>query len=261
MFMRLSQYLSESRSVEISYDEALKFFIQNFVDESTILYRGIYRKTDTHGIYIVDPSKHTRVSKDLVNNYYTLLIDNLPSWKEYPKRSKSVICTTCFNTACIFGSPYFVIPEKHAKLGICRDSDFWLSFPKLGGSIKHLNTFLNLLFNLHEEMFEKPENYKEIIYNLNTFDENVKQISEYKLETLKIPFLYEFAKKFIDETLVKGKKAIDVLNNVLNPKDNGFSLKTYDNLRITRVVEIWTDSRSLVVSPNIFEELYGDMVK
>ena len=63
-----------------------------------------------------------RVSQNTNNIYTTLFSDILPSWKDYPPRNKSFICTSDYSTALAFGQPYsyVVLPKNGTNIGICR---------------------------------------------------------------------------------------------------------------------------------------------
>lgn len=60
------------------------------------------------------------------DNYYTEIFDNHPQMKDFPKRSKSIICDTGYNNAFDYGSNvYAVIPENTAKIGYTNKYDMW----------------------------------------------------------------------------------------------------------------------------------------
>lgn len=76
---------------------------------------------------IIDTNGFNRVSAN-TENYYTWWLDNNPTWKGYPKRSKSLICSTDRNYAAYFGYLYLIIPSDKANIGICSKFDLWESF-------------------------------------------------------------------------------------------------------------------------------------
>ena len=150
--MRFTQYLiNEGRSKPISKDDAIdyinrycskfKYGYEN--DTLPVLYRGLSNPTP----YLqIDPRKGSRVASSNNHNYTTLMIDNFKSWKKYPKRSKSVICSTDEWYVPMFGSHTFkVYPSDKCTLGIVGQSDIWSGFQKTLG-IK------NGLPDLHREL-------------------------------------------------------------------------------------------------------------
>ena len=80
-----------------------------------------------------DSSKVTRKSAN-TRNWYTLLFDHvLPAWQNYPKRSKSFICTTNMSTAqnyaALGGNDGFQVhPVGNPIIGVCPRGDIWRSF-------------------------------------------------------------------------------------------------------------------------------------
>lgn len=78
----------------------------------------IYRSLDLNVEYSIVKKISERKSAYSAN-YYTLLMNNLPSWSEYPKRTH--ICSNVknnFNT-----SLYRIIPFNGAKVGVCPMDD------------------------------------------------------------------------------------------------------------------------------------------
>jgi hypothetical protein len=93
-------------------------------------------------LFLVDPRKFERKSAHTLN-YYTIFMDNDPSWSEYPKRSHGII--SAFNDSYMDDEVFRVIPltkydkilEKYnikpfttSKWGICPTRDIWSSIYK-----------------------------------------------------------------------------------------------------------------------------------
>ena len=131
--MRFKGYiLNEGRSKLIYEDDAIyaiKSKCQGIVKamrKRHFLYRGV---SGGSTFSYIEPKKHNRVSAN-TSNIYTLVIDNHPKWKGYPKRSKSIICANTPGGASSYGSVYHVFPVDGANYGICPQSDLWMSFMK-----------------------------------------------------------------------------------------------------------------------------------
>ena len=76
---------------------------------------------------IFSPRKSANTS-----NYYTVLFsDILPSWKKFPRRDESWICTTSFNEAVGYGKVYGVFPLGDPLLGICPKQDMWIKHTRI----------------------------------------------------------------------------------------------------------------------------------
>jgi hypothetical protein len=151
---------------KIEQDPAYRVAAQS----SFALYRGI-EKTDPilHGnsLSAERPSANT-------SNYFTLLCSYLlPSWKGWPQRSKSFICTTNESTASNYGLPYRVYPKGDPLIAFCPANDFWESFETHAekwldfNGVDDLNGKLKSLFNVadraamsgHLHRFDKAWNY------------------------------------------------------------------------------------------------------
>lgn len=97
-------------------------FLENVKTNKVRVYRGTEPQMG-----VVDTNKFQRKSANTLN-YYTLWLDNSPKWKDYPKRSKSLICTNDMGTAGGFGDIHWVIPKDSNAIGVCPSDDFWSSF-------------------------------------------------------------------------------------------------------------------------------------
>lgn len=76
---------------------------------------------------VIDPSKTERSSAH-TTNHYTVILDNTPSMQGFPKRSKSLICTTWESKARDFsgsGDPFIIIPFDNVDIGVVNSGDMW----------------------------------------------------------------------------------------------------------------------------------------
>lgn len=248
--MRLKSYLlTEGRTKRINIDE----FVNNvkkkcyqIVDTyksngwSNMYYRGIESEfNDAFGF--VQPSKHTRESMWANRNTYTVLLDNLPSWKAFPKRSKSIIMTTNRTNAQRRSGnniPYAIFPVNNSKIGICSYEDIWDSFPKLMDrfGLTHMQNFndyfmtdLNMKIGEGQYDIDEWPDLKKLFDTIIP-DPDTKEgfraahtIDKFDLE----PFI--------------GKKIGEAVIPFLDPKKNGFKLFTPRNKVPDKYVETWTD--------------------
>lgn len=132
--MRLSRYLLAEygndydfpRSKNITLDEAAEYVVKNC--SHSLKGTLIRRTTDSSWrdeARFTDPAKgQARISRN-TSNYYTLIIDNSPKWKRFPKRGKSIIATTG-------SAAYNVFAENKSKYGVCYSHDMWDSFRQSG---------------------------------------------------------------------------------------------------------------------------------
>ncbi|AUZ94865.1 hypothetical protein FDI40_gp053 [Agrobacterium phage Atu_ph07] len=104
------------------YHDVIKSYVETRGDNP--IYRGM---KDT-GAYVLGTGNEISRRSANTENYYTLIVDADPAWSNYPKRSKSFICSTSLNRSIGYGSLYVVIPLEHQSIGVCSEIDFWESF-------------------------------------------------------------------------------------------------------------------------------------
>jgi hypothetical protein len=202
------------------------------------------------------PSKFERTSAN-TSNEYTLLLDNLPSWKEYPKRSRSLICSNAKGSRYAYGFGYvgIVIPFNGAKFGVCEQNDFWKSVDLLRNYSFDGPQALNLEL---QRVFERA-GIK--IPNKNTDYNKLMDALEFGTEWLrnnidKQPgsddskeFYYRHWLVKCFRTVINGDETLfEFVERVLDPVKNGFNLTDYTGLQkyqnTTR--EVWTDSDCII---------------
>ena len=227
----------------------------------------------------VSPSKFTRRSRNTAN-YYTLINDNSPAWKEYPKRSKSIVCTTDYNTAYFYGYSYVVFPYDYTKIGKCIRADYWWSFPFLKkitniDNLVEINDAFSLIFNRKDIKeyvgnIESVQTYSDLRKIFEQFDtyvkENDKRLIKKMRQKSKNNGLY-FSNNYYSPTieylknysplLIKYDKFMNMekyLQYLLDPKRNKFEL-----IKITDTIsgdhEVWTDADSVLIKEEIIRNV------
>jgi len=152
---------------QLSLDEVLQHLQTDFlacawmVSKSTPFYRGERDYvTDTYAW--VDSSKSKRISEH-TTNYYTLIFDNHPDRKIFPKRSSSIICTTSEVTASEYDRyPLRIIPGNTAKIGFVNASDMWetkISLFGITGDIAMFNSIWEEFPSLSEFKWQSWKNF------------------------------------------------------------------------------------------------------
>jgi len=235
--MRLQNFLLESdgRAKPIG-DKDFKQLIETKYKDSVNAYRKdirYYRGTESSSastLYI-DPKKFIRSSKQN-QNYYTLLMSYDPSWSKYPPRDKSVIATTNIGYAQNYGTPYIVLPENGATIGIAPSPDIWSSFrTTLGGS----HNLMPLLDHLEDLFLEA--NFEDAGKDYKTFKEACKK-ARVNVGELKTYSKVPYSKK---DGLYKW------LVDVFSPDKNRFKvIKAGDAHQAGTDSEVWTDGECLL---------------
>jgi len=249
--MKFKTYLNEGRTKTINADTAFlnivdrckKNFKVMFKSKDSIkLYRG-FTPNDDFGI--IDTNKGKERKSAHTDNYYTLLFDNLPSWKKYPKRSRGLVCSTDMQYASNYGSVFYVIPFDDAKIAVAPSHDIWLSF-KVFCSKYDLYSFddVNMELNRWFKRFniKKPNTYNELkksLINLNGMIKAGKEITD------------------LDDTFIfDTPDVMKLLDKELSPDKNYFKLGI-NNLQSER--EVWIQGKSILLSYNGYEILKDDL--
>lgn len=209
-------------------------------------------------------------------NLYTRLLSGiLPSWKEFPPRNKSFVCSTSSGYAMNytgknpkFDNVYVVLPKNGATIGICPRADIWDSFKILKKNDMTLDGFQNaflyitnligkqldeIITNETKKKTTKYSNIEDIIINATKYksDQTIITIFDSLSEKIRI---------YIDEIIdglkekhtpaadmavsmlqeMKRLNTIDIiefLDIILNPKTNGFKTVSIKNYKEKAIVD------------------------
>jgi hypothetical protein len=118
-----------------------------------LIYRGFTGTgdLDKSDINFIDTSKSARTSRD-TNNFYQLAMDASRNLSEYPSRTKSLICSTDFDTTSSYGTSFVIIPFDGVKVAYGTQSDFLNSYIGIPGDksldIHSVTSNLARLFNM-----------------------------------------------------------------------------------------------------------------
>lgn len=129
---------------------------------------------------VLDPSATERVSQN-TSNHYTLFFDNHPERANWPKRSRSLICTTSRAAASSYArelSPYAIIPFDHTKVGAVNSNDMW-------------ETRLTIPSVKRNEIVDFNETWATLYPNLRTWDDWVRADGDKTLQDAAIALARE----------------------------------------------------------------------
>ena len=270
-------YETPRRSVSISEDETIKLFRQNCSKYDPIyghhLFRGVRDATAPY-VYI-DPTKSTRRSAN-TRSYTMWLIEDSDKWKDYPQRSKSIICSTTDKYASIYsgrydeggGKLYHVIPYDTAKIGMANTVDFFQSFKTSGlDSVPDLNYLIQNMLDFNQDTRNViPDSPDAFFKRLSTVSHALQNdptlrsrfIAAHITDLDKWSFSHELQATLV-KSILEGYSFMDILQNILDPDVNGFELYTMDNFRYDEDInkEVWTDGPALMV--DVYH--YDDFIK
>jgi hypothetical protein len=259
--MRLEKFIiNEGRSKEIQledawkiasqYSDAIKLYRKSF----NYIMRGIqsndWRQDETYrGNYLtIQPSKFERKSAYASGNYYTLLIDNLPKWKPYPKRSRSIVGSTDSNKAGTYvssGNIYFVFPKNGSSVGVAPKGDIFNSFK----DVYTLGKFTDACNN--EAL--RDRDWKTMVQSMKEYDEQVEATIEDGGGGNR---LYNSAFKDVISNFIDKYDKYDDLEklfaHVFDPGYNGFKV-VKAGTKIPIGYEVWTDGDCLMIQEDEIE--------
>ena len=227
--------------------------------EGVRIYRGV--DSDKAWLY-VNAGRTERVSA-ATQNYYTLITDNNPAWKKFPKRSKSTIATGELGTAESYGwgEPYVVFPMGDPLVGVCPSPDFWFSFEN---SLKWFNydklssmdVFNSIIFYLGE-LFNvqiDDSDFQSFSHSLHEIGLIIRNTPPHELYPLMSdadiePGASPATDRIIKYLLRSDKDLPQMLMELFTPKRNGFKLKKLSQLTPSDIDdnEVWFSAPSILI--------------
>ena len=256
--MKIVKYfkLFESRTAQITDKEFVMLVKDNCKDYLANPKYMQRMKEEFNGDYsYIDPKMYLRRplegSGGVVSAHHSILMDNLPSWKGFPKRFESLIGNLRFNNDQAFGDIcYLVIPYDGANFGLAPSSDLWGSycevgnmkyefdnvfterFTDLGVSEKSYDAMMKDLQHYYEDYLIRESN-KEYKRSLSYIDNIFKNFSSDGIGSVEEGFDKYFApQKFSSRTGAFAKE---------------FKNVGYEGLESDDKREFWTDSRCILV--------------
>lgn len=256
----IAKLILEGRSQNIELDKLIELLKSKKISkediENIFIYRGI--KNSLSSFLYINPKQFNRESAHTFN-IYTLLIDNSYYWRGYPKRSKSIVCSTSLEEADNYGNPYAVLPlNKNANIGVCPTNDIWTSFKSMGSlmlfNLEIIDVYNNIIKTSKNDNKNKLDlknlSYDTIIKMFDVFDKNKDNIKIYFNYN---KFIYEWAN-------TSNLKFIDYVNKHMNPRENKFFRNPYKNLVTIDALqknpyEVWTDSECILIGMNFKQRI------
>lgn len=279
----------ESRAYELTEEDFVDLLNKNckdFIKKPKLLQRN---KKQGPKFSCINPKTNIRTSMGststgttgVESNHGTLLMDNLPSWSKFPKRSQSIIGLTTFDRSNLFGrEKFFVIPFDGAKFGVCPATDLWgVKCTSFDDSIITI-TFDNYLSDMFVNLGIVDNSYDEMMTGLQkSFDDWLKKSSEmdhlylkhkYSMRTLiifdkmkdlgysdvRLAIDYFFNPKNFISNSVNGMKGFSVMRWIEKPY--GGLATSFDS---TEGYEFWTDSECLLYKIDVNTSLTDDYIK
>ena len=255
--------------INTDYSEAFRNY-----KNGNIIYRGArnYFKNANDIAIIITPG--IRVSKEIPNLYTILLSEIFDSWKGYPKRNRSHICTYSYSIADGFSAghaqkkgpslTYIVFPKNGAKIGVCSEDDIWVSFSNnldqdASEAVDSVFFLLASVFNdkidrnIFNDKNETIQLFKDFDQKFNTLDLNefLAKNKKYKICKEYVKFVKNKQNNSFKDFFGKNKEPIssDILGflefNIFSTK--GFKLENVNSFNSNKNSEVWFEGPALYV--------------
>lgn len=260
--MKIIKYfkLFESRTAEVTDEEFVRLVKENcqdFLANPKYLQR---MKGYFDGEYsYIDPKQHVRMplmdtdgGSGVFSAHHTLLMDNLPSWKSFPKRSESLIGSLKFSEDPAFGQRcYLVIPYDGANFGLAPCSDLWGSHCEIGEMKYEFNeVFSERLIDLEVSDKSYDAMMKDLQY---WYDDYLKREAKLSAHIWpRVSYIDNIFRKFSSDGIGSVEEGFDKYfapqrfsSRVSAGKE--FKSVGYEGLVSDGKREFWTDSKCLLV--------------
>ena len=253
--------LFESRTAEIT-DKEFIMLVKDNCKEYLANPKYMQRmKGEFNGDYsYIDPKQHVRKplmnylqanGTGVVSTHHSLLMDNLPSWKGFPKRSESLIGNLRFNNDQAFGDMcYLVIPYDGANFGLAPSSDLWGSYCEVG-NMKY--EFDNVFTERFTDLDVSEKSYAAMMKDLQHYYEDYlirERNKEYKRN---LSYIDNIFMNFSSDGIGSVEEGFDKyfapqkFSSRTGAFDKEFRNVGYEGLESTDKREFWTDSRCILV--------------
>ena len=207
-------------------------------NKGIVIYRGSETYEDNIIRYIDPTLRPTDRKSANTFNYYTLWMSNNLDWSKYPKRNRSLICTTDLYTSQDYGEPTIVVPLMNCKIGVCPTSDLWQSF-KL---VPQIGSFIDDLSFWFDQKWPDEDNddltYQELLIKLKNFTP-IDCTRDCRLKQL----------------LDRFNNAEELMQAIFNPIENNFKLLSWKQFNIKGTRELWLSAHCLIINITTFEKL------
>lgn len=209
----------------------------------------IFRGFNAPTLGLIDTNEMNRRSANTAN-YYTVWMDNDKAWSDFPKRSKSLICSTSLEQASGFGYAQMIIPADINKIGVCSNSDLWDSFNYLkmhiGARYLDMNKFMRLTSLFLRQVYDSQilvkaqDNYTVLVDCLKSITLEFIRGAGKSCTAVDYTDYTDNIQHIIDTFESNNYKTLyDLWFDTMQPGENGFRLVDGAKMSSAYNVEVW----------------------
>ncbi len=212
--------------------------------------RPIWRGDDNmrvEGFALLDASKSVRKSKN-TSNYYTVLLDNNPYNQPlgFPKRSKSLICSTSYSYASDYsGDVYAIIPFDGVPIGCVNEQDMWDTMVRLFKTTLKISNWNDVF---------KRAGINESIGGFNQFAKALADDADMVLKVQHALAYWDVNPNVKDIEAVR-KNFMDYLFKAYSSKQTGHTVATTKTLPKGKNQEVWVGGKCVVISESMWQRI------
>lgn len=219
---------------------------------------GIWRgsRTTSTQYFLADPSTGTRKSQN-APNYYTVIMDNSPHFQKFPKRSKSLICSTDRDRALQYArsnySLYLMVPYNGVNVGVCRYDDIWESYLDLSFLSSNKRSMHSAWYDLSVVDFsDLASGLREFGFPLD-----YKAMFDYS----RTDFFREKFTEAFPTAQIRADHFIPSIIDAMHPARTGFSLTTPQNIFSGKhkLKEVWFSGKCVAISAPVLDNVINEI--
>lgn len=228
-------------------------------EQGHVIYRG---SPNPWPITYTDPTGYERVSRNTSNELTLLMSYVLPSWKNWPKRSRSLICSNHFSTASSYSrnqGAYIVLPFGNPDIAIVPGGDIWDAF-KMYAPDFNLNfddifrTFRLVVPAVNwPAKIQTPEQMVQVLKAYDAIMQEHPEVLDQLRDEAGSKRQYGIG-TMLD--LVTSGDALGSIDRYMSPASNGFVKTPYSEFTKTGDNnEIWFSGPAVLIRSDVFDKL------
>lgn len=239
---------SQSRTKTIDEQQALQFaetYCYDYLENGNYLYRGIYDRG--HYLYGNSADSSPRIAKE-IPNYYNLIMSNLPSWQQIPRRDQSFIGSTQIKGTKNYGDSFLMMIPDDTTVAAFHDKDIWSGTKNTEKVIgRDLDTIAFAIDRIHRYVDtnhtpqQTEHNFNNLVDFLNQAAKHIDQLShkkEFGIERAAIQIL----------ELVQQKGAMDTLQYLFDPTGSVDTFTASNLPTLTENREVWFSGPAVFIN-------------
>ena len=254
-FLQEKSVDTEPKYQTIVVDKAIRLLNAHCKNALWMLHenRPIYRSdrkltqvlSDT-GVVSLDTRLSTRKSQN-TSNFYTLILDNTPSRKDFPKRSKSLIASTRRSRAEDFSDEivHAIIPYDDTKIGFVNLDDMWDTRIDIFGVRRQINTI--------NKFFEEMVDENMIDHTWESFIKFDKDVDTIPSLSRKFNKIWNYGEEGTDK--YPHNNFLESIDKAYSPDETGHTWVTASTMPHHSSSEVWVEGDCIIMTESLWKQI------